>query len=267
MMLRTENRPRGVPGPRLDRRYNPAVPTRLTHLLPVVVALSLSLSAPQAQPADSTTDHRLEQAMAAIRAGRVDAAVAELEALREQLPGLSAVHHVLGLAYEKQDRHAAAATSLERALELEPTRLAALAPLAWSQFYLGRSDEARVNFRRYLEIAPGDARAHLGLGLVEAEAGNSDRARIRFLETIQLTHARGDDDSEALARAALADVELRQGNLITATRLLEAAIALRPTDAALHLKLAHVLDIGGETEAAAAARAEHARLEAEATRR
>lgn len=229
----------------------------LPMLLVVAVSLPGSLALQRAP-----TAQLLEEALISIRAGRAEQAVLQLEAMREKQPESAAVHHYLGLAYEKQERHSAAVRSLERALELEPARTAALAPLGWSQFYLGRSEDARNSFMRYLEVAPGDAQARLGLGLVEADDGHPDRARLHFLETIQLTHARDDKKNEAFARSALADVELQAGNLITATRLLEAAIAIRPGNGALHLKLAHVLEIRGEHEAATAARATHARLHA-----
>jgi protein O-GlcNAc transferase len=233
----------------------------LAALLVAAISLSGSLALQHAPPTQILTE-----ALEAIRSGRPQQAVATLEALRDKQPDSAVVHHYLGLAYEKQDRYSAAVGSLTRALQLDPSRMAALAPMAWSQFYLGRSADARHSFTRYLGVAPGDPQARLGLGLVEAEDGHPERARLHFLETIQLTRAQGDRENEALARSALADVELRNGNLLTASRLLEAAIALRPADGALHLKLAHVLDISGDTEGAAAARATHARLSAGAAR-
>lgn len=233
-------------------------------LFAALLVAATSLSGSQAAQ-HAPTSQRLQEALQAIRGGHAQRAVVSLETLRDEQPDSATVHHYLGLAYEKQERYSAAIDSLNRALQLDPSRMAALAPLAWSQFYLGRSGEARHSFTRYLAVAPGDPQARLGLGLVEVEDGHPDRARLHFLEAIQLTRAQGDGDNEALARSALADVEMRNGNLLTASRLLEAAIALRPADGALYLKLAHVLDISGDDEGAAAARAAHAKLSEGAT--
>jgi len=159
-------------------------------------------------------------------------------------PGFYIGHNHLAAAYLRQGDNSRAREHLERSLALNPGH-------AKSHFNLGelfrREDaprQAELAFRRALELEPGYAKALNGLGSLLLDQRQYDLARAYFAD------AAGADPSSWTAHRNLAMACAALGDANCAISHMEAAINLRPHDAAGFLDLMSILSHTGNAERA-----------------
>lgn len=104
----------------------------------------------------------------------------------------------------KNNDHAAAASLLEQALQLDPDNLFALDMLGFVRFFQGQVNDALELCDRALALAPDHAYAHKGKGICLAALGQLDRGVEHLQRAIVLRPNWGDpywDLAVALYRA------------------------------------------------------------------
>jgi tetratricopeptide (TPR) repeat protein len=218
---------------------------------------------------DSNLVKALDDAMALIRAGRLDQAKADLEEVLRNHPGSAGAVHFLGLiahqegdqaravellekavtmnrvvpffhgnlgeVYRALGRYTEAIASCRKAVELFPVYPEALNTLGAALLEQGEVAEAEATLRRALEFKPDLAAAHGNLGNVLKAQGNLEPAVAAF---------------ERAARHApnLPDVHLALGNALHACGRLDdaiasyrAALAINPRDAKIWSSLGRAL--------------------------
>ena len=162
-------------------------------------------------------------------------------------------------------RYIAAADYFEKAIRLSPNNATAHFNLGTAYFYLRRYDAAIDALRRAAEIDPASAAIRNQLGAAYLERGNTKAAIITFRDALRLKpynylamynlgcayvrteefglavevlgRAAHGDSKNAEIRLNLAYALRRIGRTRDAIAEMEAAVALRPTDAELHLFL------------------------------
>ncbi len=187
----------------------------------------------------------------------------QYEEARERLTPIVAGHpawqravFLLGLTFHEEQRYAAALPLFARALDLDPLSVdvpAIRLHYAWAAYYLGQTATARAQLLALLEARPRVADAHFALGLLDIDADDVPSATSHLKTAIELAASAKDARTEGKARARLADVLVRQGDLAGARRELEAALRLRPDAYEAYYKLSRVLERLGEPDSAARA--------------
>lgn len=169
-----------------------------------------------------TADH-LAAAVAAHRAGRLDAAAAAYRAILNAQPDHANALHLLGLVAHQQGNQQEALRRVEEALRISPANAAYANSLGLVLLALGRSDEAEAAFHRALANQPTLAEAHNNLGNARARredfAGAADAYRMAITTR--------PDYPEAYAN--LAGALRRLGDLVGAEAAVRQALALRQT--------------------------------------
>lgn len=117
-------------------------------------------------------DDRMESAMAAFAAGRLDEAEATFQDILEDAPEDVTVLLYLGRINRRQGDHAAAADYLRRAARSAPDDPVVRRELGHLFMDLERPAAAAEQYRRALEANPGDERAWIGLILALRAAGD-----------------------------------------------------------------------------------------------
>lgn len=193
-----------------------------------------------------------------IEAKRYDEARARLKPIVELYDDWPRANLLYALAFHKDGRYGEAKPFFEKALRLDAKETAVLPFLGWCQYYLGELDGARASFEAYLSrVNRNYSDAHFALGLIAYDADDIDAARMRFEETIRLAAAERDAQVEGKARARLADVLIRTGDLSRAKVELETALRLRPDAYAAWFKLSRVRQRLGDAKGAEEARRMH----------
>lgn len=194
----------------------------------------------------------------------------QYEQARERLTRIVAGHPTwqravffLGLTFHEEQRYAAAQPLFARALDLDP--LSADVPLirlhyAWASYYLGQTETARLQLLALLAVRPQTADAHFALGLLEIDADRVESATSHLKTAIELAASAEDARMEGKARARLADVLVRNGDLAGARAELEAALRLRPDAYEAYYKLSRVLERLGDPDGAARALEMHQKV-------
>jgi Flp pilus assembly protein TadD len=104
----------------------------------------------------------------------------------KKAPGSAAAHEYLGFALLTAGQPTAAASSLSRAIEIDPTRHDARTNLASALAALGRSEEAMVQLEPVLAARPLSAEAHAILGYALAARGRLPEAAAAYRRALQL---------------------------------------------------------------------------------
>lgn len=181
-----------------------------------------------------------------IKAKQYDAARRRLQPIVLAHPGWARAHFLLALTYHEEQRYEMARPLFARALELDPQERAILPFYGWCLYYLGDAEASRRQFTAYLGTDADYADAHYALGLIDYDRDELDSAVQHFNTTIRLAAASGDRPTEGKARARLADVHIRRGQLPQARAELERAVLLRPDAYEAFFKLSRVLERLGD---------------------
>ena len=208
---------------------------------------------------DSNLVKALNDAMALIRAGRLDQAKADLEEVLRNHPGSAGAVHFLGLVahqegdqaravellekaitmnrvvpffhgnlgevYRALDRYTEAIASCRKAVELFPVYPEALNTLGAALFEQGEIAEAEATLRRALEFKPDLAAAHGNLGNVLSAQGNLEPAVEAFQRAVRWAPNLPD------AHMALGNALRACGRLDEAIESYRSALAINPKDA------------------------------------
>ncbi len=193
-----------------------------------------------------------------IRDGRHVEARELLEPAVARHPDWAGAKLYLALTYNQDRRWETAKNLFEDVLRLDPDLHAVHVPYGWCLYYLGQLEAARRSFETYSKIDPDYADAIFALALIDFDNDDLTSARRRFRQVIELAESRGDATREALARARLADVHLRAGELDRAREELTLSIRLDHDNAKAYFKLSRVLQLLGDTEGAEKALGMHA---------
>jgi Tfp pilus assembly protein PilF len=223
--------------------------------LALAASVSLIAGAQAPAPGPPVAPDEMARCLELIRAKRYDAARERLEPIVRVHPGWARAHFLLALTYHEEQRYALARPLFERALELDPQEQAIRPFYGWCLYYLGEAEASERQFGAYLEKNADYADAHYALGLIAYDRDQLDVAAERLRTTIRL--AAGDPRTEGKARARLADVLVRRGELAEARAELERAVALRPDAYEAFYKLSRVLERLGDPAGAERARAAH----------
>jgi tetratricopeptide (TPR) repeat protein len=176
-------------------------------------------------------------------------------------PGWARAHFYLALTYQKENRYERARELFRRALQLDPQEQSVRLFYGWCLYYLGELAASREMFESFLTVKPEYPDAIFALGLLDFDDDHIDSARRRFLEAITLARQRQDKPTEAKARARLADVLIRTGELGSARDELVRSIELNPDNYETYFKLSRVLERLGDAQGAEAARSDHHRVQ------
>jgi serine/threonine-protein kinase len=136
---------------------------------------------------------------------------------------LAPVHLTMGIVQTARGQHAAAISSLQHALALEPRNGDALRELANAYEEAGRYDDAEATFRRAIELRQNSWAAYKDLGVFLNQRGRLSEAVPYFERVVALT-----PDSYA-GYSNLGGMYLRMGRIEDAERTLRRSLELRPT--------------------------------------
>ncbi len=181
-----------------------------------------------------------------------DKAKAEFQTMLARDPDSPGVHMLLAQADDAVNRTSDAIAELRAALArgFVPNAHFGIGYIYWRDH---RYAEAAAEFRQELESAPGNAQALAYLGDIELKDQNPE-ARPHLLRAASL------DDSIRIAQLDLGILDTGAGRLDDATRYLKRAIALDPTAADAHYRLARIYQQTGKPAAARAELAAVTRL-------
>ena len=200
----------------------------------------------------------LPRCMDLIRKGRHAEARELLEPAVAGHPDWAGAKLYLALTYHEDRRWETARKLFEDVLRLDPELQAVHVPYGWCLYYLGQLEAARRSFEIYLKIDPEYADAIFALALIDFDNDDLSSARRRFRQVIELAESTGDAIKQALARARLADVHIRAGELERAREELTLSVRLDPTNPKVYFKISRVLQLLGDTVGAEQALGMHA---------
>lgn len=229
----------------------------------VVGAIVAGTGATDAAPSPTDASRGSEvllRSVALIHEGRQAAARELLEPALEQRPDWAEGHATLALTYVEEQRWETAVKLFERALELDAELHKVRLPYGWCLFYLGELERARASFRAYLEHDPDFPDAVYALALIDFDDDELASSERLLRRVILLGRIRRDMGRQAMAHARLGDLYVRQGRPSRAKLELQRAIELDPDNAKAHYKLSRVLQLLGDTNGAAEARATYESL-------
>lgn len=147
-------------------------------------ALSVLDRALRAHPGNA--DLRYARAMLRIQAGKVDRAIADLEAVIDANPQNAAALNALGYTLADRGRDLDRAASLvSRAYELAPDDPAVVDSMGWVAYRQGRLEEALDYLRRARSLSGGDPEIAAHLGEVLWRLGRRDDARRVWREALE----------------------------------------------------------------------------------
>jgi len=189
------------------------------------------------------------------REGRLDAALAALQAAVRVAPASAEAHNNLGNVWMKLGRWAEAAECFQAALARAPAEPFALNNLGNAYLQLGRGSEALVQLAAAVRAKPDLHEARFNLANTLAQAGRLDEAATHFAI---LLAARPDD---AEARSNFGEVLRQLGRAPEGLAQLEAAVRLKPGSAVLHNNLGGALAEAGRPAEALAQFREAVRLD------
>lgn len=235
----------------------------------ILVMAGLALAAVCAAGSGQAGQKREEAFQAAVaqyEAGHYVEAVAPLERLVKEVPDSFDVHELLGLVYAAQSEDAKANEHLAKAVRLKPDSVAARSNLAASYAKLGKLDQAQEQFSKAVELEPNNFDTNHNLGEMYVRRGIVAKA-VPYLEKAQRINPASYDNGYDLTLAymvsghlsdarnsakallqvketgeahnLLAQIEEKDGNIITAANEFQAAARLEPSES-------NLFDWGGE---------------------
>jgi tetratricopeptide (TPR) repeat protein len=215
---------------------NPAVASRLMAKLDRLMAeTSRDAPAPEAADLDKETVERLAALgyVGATVSPRTAAAGASLADPKDKLRVFRAVQEAGELVVK--DDYAAAARTLESALQEDPKMPQALLMLGGAYSELGRNEEAKAQFDLVLKDDPKSVQALVAMASVLMKEGKTGDVVALCKRTLSL------DDQNTLAYALLGEVYTDQKKPAQALPYLEKAVAIQPKLTRNRLNLAGCL--------------------------
>lgn len=185
-----------------------------------------------------------------IKAKQYEAARLRLEPIVSAHPGWARAHFLLALTYHEEQRYELARPLFARAVQLDAAEHSVLPFYGWCLYYLGDLEAARRQFEAYLQVKPDFADGHYALALIDFDRDDLEAASRRLATTINLASSAAEPRTEGKARARLADVHIRRGELEQARTELQRAVELRLDAYEAYFKLSRVLERLGDHEGA-----------------
>jgi tetratricopeptide (TPR) repeat protein len=99
--------------------------------------------------------------------GNWEQVITQYKKILETDPQNSTVNYRLGLIYYGKKDYQAAYRHFEKVVNLYPFGYDALIMFAWTNYFLGKTKEAKVLFNKVLLVSPADSSATEGLGLIK----------------------------------------------------------------------------------------------------
>jgi tetratricopeptide (TPR) repeat protein len=184
---------------------------------------------PRADPKDGLPLlQQLLDAQAERDAGRLDPALARLEALAQKDPENPAVFVAIASVQGLRGDWDGAIQASKRALALDSTNVVATLDLAMAFRSAGRPNEAAVGFQQALSLDPGNIKALLNMAEIHQERGEPAKA----FDLYQRAVAAAPRSADAFAGLGSAAIELNR--LDVAEDALKHAVALGSRHADLH---------------------------------
>ncbi|HEX8853466.1 MAG TPA: tetratricopeptide repeat protein, partial [Pyrinomonadaceae bacterium] len=201
-----------------------------------------------AAPAGSAQEC-LARGRAALAAGQLNEAIAELSRAASMDAKLAPAHSLLAIAYDRKGLHERARESYERAIDLNERDAQALNNLGYSLYLNGNYRAAVDRLKRAARLAPSDTRILNNLALAQCRLGKYDDALKNFARA----------GGEFNARMNVAALLERAGRDEDAIRHYEQARRLQPESTGVLRRLADLYARTGQS-----AQAEDARRDLEA---
>jgi tetratricopeptide (TPR) repeat protein len=164
----------------------------------------------------------INAAIAFMREGKVDAAIASYEAILTTAPGVPLVHYNLGAAYKKKGDAVKAEASMRKAVELDPGFVDGYVGLATMLAESGKPDQAIEAVRQGATANPKSGRLQYALGVLAEGKGDAPTAREAFLKAEEL------DPVNVETQYHLATVALNMNDKAEAIARLEKFVATAP---------------------------------------
>jgi tetratricopeptide (TPR) repeat protein len=144
---------------------------RLSLVRMILVLLIVTLPLPSALFSQTSAlppdlAQTMQDATAALREGRLDDAVAGLQAVVKASPTFAEAHFNLGLVYQQQGKYEDAIASFQKALKIKPRLHGANLFLGISELRLNHFDQAVAALQKETTAYPKEAPAWMWLGVV-----------------------------------------------------------------------------------------------------
>ncbi len=196
---------------------------------------------------------RLDRASELLARGRVDLAIANLQAVERDHPQNITALNNLAIAYMRGRDFDRARAALERALAVDPDKFSTYLNLTALSHRLGHRDEALAWTERAVERAPGVSKVHIARANALLRVGRMPDAISSFEAALAA------DYREQEPYLALANLELRRGDAESSLNYSRRALGVWPDLLAAHLLTFHANlaldDLEGAQGALDAARA------------
>jgi len=137
--------------------------------------------------APTNVQARDELAWLLLRTGRVDEALAEMQAVIALAPRVSPLHLHLGMMLTRSGRPREAIACYERAIDLHPAEAAAHFNLGNALSQIGDFAAAASAYRQAAVLSPNDSDIYLNLGNAQRALGQLDEARASLLRAVELS--------------------------------------------------------------------------------
>ncbi len=200
-------------------------------LLFLALALVLAASASQTDPQQETADP-LAAARALLKTGKFSEAIAVMEGLEKNHPGLKGLARELGVAHYRASNHGRAAFFLKRALDEDSEDREVEQLLGLSYYFTGRVAEAVPLLEKvhsWYPVANVDASYVLGIAYIQLK--DYEKARRAFAAMFAVA------DNSAASHLFLARMLLRQEFDPVAEEHAQKAVALDPSLPGAHFLL------------------------------
>ena len=170
-----------------------------------------------------------------------DDALARLDEVIREDPGIMEARQVRANIYLQLDRPEEAAEECKEALKIDPEYNAAIFTLALAYKRLKRYDEAIAGFDRALQLDPRDPKPHVNLGQIYLETNDLDRAISSFEQAISI-----DPEHSSLAHNSLGAAFLEKKMLGRAEQEILKALEMRPRLPDAHYNLGLLYEEKGD---------------------
>jgi Tfp pilus assembly protein PilF len=131
-----------------------------------------------------TSNHDLELAIQAQRAGDFDGALQRYRTLLEKNELNVQARNNLGILYQEKGLLQDSLRELQRAATIEPRNAGTHNNYGVTLLLLGRTDHAVAEFQTALKLDPGNLDARVNLALAERSSGHLDAAKEALLEVL-----------------------------------------------------------------------------------